>query len=605
MKRYLTMLLMFIFIATNVMPVLADGIGNDQLSNYPDTEDYRDFPIGLTPTHERPLAGFALEIKGQAGEIMSGVWNSDREPISSTQDSPKITASIGDKIIISDRSSVGSGSHISQYDIQYRFVPKGERREDYALVSNYVNNFPSVKNIIENLPLNEEGTYEIYLCVADNAPVLPGATNWSANGNVRSINTSNPTFPEGMFWYFTSALVEVGGSPPDFYPTPEGESEWKESFLSNAKTYTGEVGEIVDVKVNLYNQGEKDVTNFGCTWYGSGWEEVVWGEPELEVEKGSPLSFTIPVAIPAHGEETRLVFRANVDGETPSTEVNLNNNTMVIIVRPEGEIDLALYTDKAVIEGPANTTQALTVMVHNLSEVPVTTKAGWIYFDNIEAGWTNISLGDIELEAGERKDFLLPVTVTDRARTLQVMVNYERNYPMEEVNYDNNAVNILVKPVNQSIAPPTGGQELNFQAWRQWSFLDVMGHDREYREPNTAKFTDIVETTLTPTKVKRVQTVVNKGDYIDYTNTIAPPVPTCGDSSCGAWNTMTGWKISKATLHYPKKSDNFTFGNPVWDHIADWTYMAMETQGKTARERFKEEWAMDGTPIHNVTTGLL
>ena len=352
-------------------------------------------------------------------------------------------------------------------------------------------------------------------------------------------------------------------------------------------------------------QGEEAITDFGCTWYGEGWDNIVWLQEDIRLSKGERCSFTIPVTVPAHGEETRLVFRANIDGLTPVSEINLDNNIMIIIVRPEGEIDLALYTDKAVIEGPVNTAQPLTVMVHNLSEVPVITKAGWIYFDNIEAGWTNVTLGDIELEAGEIKDFILPVTVSNKARTMQVMVNYERNYPMAEVNYDNNAVNILVRPISQGVAPPTGGQELNFQAWRQWSYLDVMGHPREYREPNTAKYTDIVETTLTPTKVKRVVTTVNKGDSIDYTNTIAPPVPTCGDSSCGAWNTMTDWKITKATLHYPTKSPDFTFYEPVWDHITDWGTMAMTPQGKKAITKFKEEWAMDGFPIHNVKTGYM
>lgn len=253
------MLLMFIFLITNTLTVLADGIGNDQTSNYPGVIDYRYHDITNSDDHQRPKAGFALRINSNGvlgNEILSGMWNVEDE-ISSSQDSPKITANAGGKIVISDRSNVGSGSRITQYDIQYRFVPKGDNREDHLIHSRMVNDFLSVKNIIENLPLDKEGTYEIYLCVADNAPVLPGTTNWSANGNVRSINTGNPNFPEGMFWYFTEALVEVGGNPPDFYPTPEGETKWKGEFITSPKTYIGEVGETLNIPVNLYNQGEE------------------------------------------------------------------------------------------------------------------------------------------------------------------------------------------------------------------------------------------------------------------------------------------------------------------------------------------------------------
>ncbi len=277
MKRYISILLMVIFVATSVLPVLADGIGNNELKNYLGVINYRDFSISNNLDHLRPKAGFALQINSNGvlgNEILSGSWDMEKN-ILSIQDSPKITANAGDKIVISDRSSIGSGSKITQYDIQYRFVPKGENRETHEIKYAFVNNFASVKNIVENLPLNQAGTYEIFLCVMDNAPTIFGTANWSANGNIRSINTGNPNFPEGMFWYFPEALVEVGGSPADFYPTPEGESEWREEFIISPKTYIGEVGQTLNISVNLYNQGEEDITDFGCTWYGAGWDNIL------------------------------------------------------------------------------------------------------------------------------------------------------------------------------------------------------------------------------------------------------------------------------------------------------------------------------------------
>jgi len=120
------------------------------------------------------------------------------------------------------------------------------------------------------------------MAVADNASCLPGATNWSANGNIRSINTSNPNFPQGMFWYFTGAVVEVGGEAPDFFPTPEGSNQWREEYKDPdicAKTYEADPGTSLNIPVTLHNSGTQAITNFKAVWFGSGpvgWVNPVW-----------------------------------------------------------------------------------------------------------------------------------------------------------------------------------------------------------------------------------------------------------------------------------------------------------------------------------------
>ncbi len=346
---------MTVFLMANCLPVLADGIGDNQRSDYPGVIDYKYHDIGLTPDHKKPSAGFSLQIKTPSGSLRAETVKSGniegQHEIVNDQDSPTISASIGDSIVISDRCTKGTGSIINQYDIQYRFVPEGSNREDCEIHSQIVSNFNAVKNIIEKLPLNEKGTYEIFMAVADNAPCLPGAVNWSANGNFRTINTSNKNFPNGIFWYFTEALVKVGAGSPDFYPTPEGSTEWKEEYKDPAraaKTYEYEQGATeITFPVTLRNSGEKAVTDFRAVWYGqgsdptAGWQGTnpAWkSDPaEIELDKNGEQTFNITVPLPVpDGSKGLLAFKCNVNGNTPATETNQENNLMFIQIKPKG-----------------------------------------------------------------------------------------------------------------------------------------------------------------------------------------------------------------------------------------------------------------------------
>ena len=62
------------------------------------------------------------------------------------------------------------------------------------------------------------------------------------------INTKAAIFPEKNKQDMRSRFQEIpinGGKKPDFYPTPEGSSEWQESYLECAAIYTGEPGEQI------------------------------------------------------------------------------------------------------------------------------------------------------------------------------------------------------------------------------------------------------------------------------------------------------------------------------------------------------------------------
>lgn len=385
--------MMTVFLLANCIPVFADGIGDTQRSDYPGVTDYRQHPVSLNSNHQKPKARFSIQVKDSAGSVRPGTINSggnntSSNAIASSQDSPIITASIGDSITINNLSSPGSGTTINKYDIQYRFVPEGSNRTGCQIHSQIVNNFSSVKNIIEKLPLNETGTYEIFMAVADNAQCLPRATNWSANGNLRTINQSNPNFPNGMFWYFTEAQVKVGGSPPDFYPTPEGSTEWKPSYKDPnicAMTYADAPGTHKNILVNVNNSGTQAITDFKATWYGSGaagWANPVWDAGEVNIPAGGSQQFTVPVIVPQPGQENRLVFKANVNGQTPSSELNQENNIMIIRVgNPGVDLKVTINPTKTVYlsQQPSSVRPGVTIIVQRVDTGTNSVQATYTY----------------------------------------------------------------------------------------------------------------------------------------------------------------------------------------------------------------------------------
>lgn len=127
---------------------------------------------------------------------------------------------------------------------------------------------------------------------------------------------------------------------PDFYPT------------SDKTVYTGQPGQKVQVKVTLWNQGEYGITDFAWTEYGTGWADATWLDKEAKLGKWGKKDYTVEFTV---GQtEKKYVFRANVDGKTPETEINQENNAITITVKPEDtctDVYIASLTAPAVIRG--------------------------------------------------------------------------------------------------------------------------------------------------------------------------------------------------------------------------------------------------------------
>ncbi len=113
---------------------------------------------------------------------------------------------------------------------------------------------------------------------------------------------------------------------PDFYPT------------ADQTVYTGEPGETVTVNVKLNNKGDKDITNFAWTEYGGGWGNPKWLDTDVELDDGQSKDYTVDFVVT--NQPQKYVFAANVYGDKPRYELNKANNSLVIIVAPDG-VDLA------------------------------------------------------------------------------------------------------------------------------------------------------------------------------------------------------------------------------------------------------------------------
>jgi len=149
----------------------------------------------------------------------------------------------------------------------------------------------------------------------------------------------------GSILYKTVWIVNEIPSVPDFFPTPEGETEWREEFLECAKTYDGNPGEEITFSVTLTNQGDKGITDFRAVWEGQGDDPIKgwqgtnppWKVDEpITLAKGESQTFEVTITVPQPGEPNKLFFKANVDEKTPAQELNQENNIMAICIGKEG-----------------------------------------------------------------------------------------------------------------------------------------------------------------------------------------------------------------------------------------------------------------------------
>lgn len=180
----------------------------------------------------------------------------------------------------------------------------------------------------------------------------------------------------GSILYKTVWIVDHIPSVPDFFPTPEGETEWQEEFLECAKTYTGKPGEEITFPVTLTNQGEKGTTDFMAVWEGQGsdpqkgWtgSNPPWKTDTIELNKNSKQTFNVTIPFPSPGQPNKLYFMANVDGNTPANETNKDNNIMAIVFKKPG-VDLAIAgkPQSAIVKLPQTSTQMAGVVLYTIT----------------------------------------------------------------------------------------------------------------------------------------------------------------------------------------------------------------------------------------------
>jgi len=232
------------------------------------------------------------------------------------------------------------------------------------------------------------------------------------------INTKAAMFPEKNKQDMRSRFQEIpinAGKKPDFYPTPEGSSEWQESYLECAATYVGEPGEQITFPVNLYNIGSKGSTDFRAVWEGqgndpsAGWKGsnapfIATGTSEdgketnlITLGKEEFETFEVTVTVP--DQFRKLYFKANTDGKTPVNEQVLDNNTMVILIGPDGidlEINSPPVMQKGALKGQQVSVDVLfTYFRIDGKEVPVEAEVTWDVTKNgtpIDGGSKTVTL---------------------------------------------------------------------------------------------------------------------------------------------------------------------------------------------------------------------
>lgn len=292
LRQLLPMLtLLFIFILTPLAsattPLGLTQSDVDRLSGYGQEGymdktkfaiDYRQFAGGSLDRQFKPTAHFQLVLENEFGDVLRVVESPKYNDLE--VQTPKLMYSvearnIGLKVKMENLSTPYSGRTINMYDIQHRFVPEGRNRDDYPIQSydpTKVTSWSKVQEIINDAirQVNENGTLEIYLAVSDRGEPYNNLANWSANGNVATIEEGSPEeFPNGFIWYFTGMEIEFADEYfIDVVTTEPVEipEDWEiDTHLGTGKVVTNQgMANLADKAHDLdyYQDGDKVMIDF-------------------------------------------------------------------------------------------------------------------------------------------------------------------------------------------------------------------------------------------------------------------------------------------------------------------------------------------------------
>lgn len=352
LRKIITLTLLLIFCLPSL--ALADGINDQQAQQYVSAGavDYKTSIVRQDNIDDKPLAGFQISIQDSSGTIKA-ISQQSPKGFDVTDPAAMVTANVGDTLSFIDCSSASDGNSLNLWDFQHKYLNQGQDPTSIGTTANYYSSSADVTQAVQSIKLDKPGELRLYLAVQDNAPCVPGAENWSANGNLRVEKTDDPHFLKGILWYFSEVFVTVLPAPPDFYSTPEGSDTWQESYKNPnicAKTYADvQPGQQFTFPITLRNSGTEDITDFQATWSGlgkdplKGWnkEQVPFNAGKIDLKTGESKTFQVTVTVPQKDEENRLVFLCNLDGGTPATEQNKDNNMTIIRIGNPG-VDLAI-----------------------------------------------------------------------------------------------------------------------------------------------------------------------------------------------------------------------------------------------------------------------
>lgn len=297
-----------------------------------------------------------------------------------------------------------------------------------------------------------------------------------------------------------------------------------------------------------------DAYQHGATYYYS-----------LMLNPGSQsANYSIPPNISPYYDENSPTGRGFYRGREWSTQLESKDPGSVpgLVGSITGWCNLKL-TGPTEITGSPGEEKELTFEVTSEVRVDVTTQVGTKREG--EQQYQKV-VDNLKVPAWGKVPVTLKFKVEDQPYTVRVKVN-----PFEtilETDYSDNYVDVTVKPVETPLPPGNG--ELVFYA-RSRGGQDIRGNyvPPEDRPVNTAKYADVVKAVLKP----------------------APPKPPKGK--------LLWWKITSATLAYPKKNPEFTFGHPTVEPVGTVT-VSMTPNEHEATVEFEEDWSLAGAPIYDM-----